>query len=146
MRGCEDPLGADQGSAAQILVERVDERHLPAPLPGGGVIPAHYAARPVCALHPAHILVGHKAVRRLWRPLLVNGGRHTSDLALDPVSGSLEREVGTDKLEAGSRVISADVVIEERLSDGLLGIEQRTSRLVRIEAMFGKALSEFLLL
>ena len=98
------------------------------------------------ALHPAHVLVGHEAVRRLWRPLLVNGGRHTSDLALDPVSGSLEREVGTDKLEAGSRVISADVVVEERLSDGLLGIEQRTSWLVRIEAMLGKALSEFLFL
>ena len=42
--GGEDPLGADQGAAAQVLVEGVDEGHLPAPLPGGGVIPAHYAA------------------------------------------------------------------------------------------------------
>lgn len=58
MSCCKDPLGADEGAAAEILIERVDEGNLPAPLSGNRVLSTHNPAGPVRALHAAHELVG----------------------------------------------------------------------------------------
>ena len=95
--GSEDPLSANESPATQILVEGVDERHLPAPLPGGGVLPSHHPARPVTALHPADVLVGHQA-EVVGRPLLQHGG-----VVLARALG-LEGKVGADELQ---RVVSS---------------------------------------
>lgn len=45
MRGGEHPLRPDERGPAQVLVERVDERHLPAPLAALAVLAAHHAAQ-----------------------------------------------------------------------------------------------------
>ena len=67
VRSSEDPLGADQRTATEILVQRVDQGHLPAPLPGGAVCAPHHAslppprvllALPIGALDPTNVLVG----------------------------------------------------------------------------------------
>ena len=60
MGGSEDPLSAYEGTTTQVLVERVDEGDLPAPLAGSAVPPAHHPPGPVTPLHPAHVLVGHQ--------------------------------------------------------------------------------------
>ena len=57
MRSSEDPGLADECASTEILVEAVDQGHLPAPLPRGSVLPANYPATSVLALHPTHILV-----------------------------------------------------------------------------------------
>ena len=71
MCGGEDPLSSDEGSSAEVLVEGVDEGHLPAPLgrvrvfaaddarrPRGGARPGS-SGRP---FHAADVLAVH------WRP------------------------------------------------------------------------------
>ena len=73
----EDPLGADKGAAAEILVERVDEGDLPAPLVRVGVLAAYDSGGSIeatcldrcarCALHPAHVLAVHRALLRRRR-------------------------------------------------------------------------------
>lgn len=59
----ENPLSSDEGAPAQVLVKGVDESHLPAPLGGCGVLPAHHPAGPVGALDAAHVLVAHGVVQ-----------------------------------------------------------------------------------
>lgn len=58
MRGGQHPLGADQGAAAQVLVQGVNQRHLPTPLGCVRVFTAHHARRPRprSALDAAHVL------------------------------------------------------------------------------------------
>lgn len=58
MSGCQDPLGADQGSTAQILVQRVDQSHLPAPFTRSTVLATDHPSGPVRALDTTHVLVG----------------------------------------------------------------------------------------
>ena len=65
---CEDPGLADEGASAQVLVEAVDEGHLPAPLPRRCVLPTHHPPTPVRPLHSAHVLVRHRVHER-W-PLI----------------------------------------------------------------------------
>ena len=64
MSSSEDPGLADEGAAAEILVEAVDEGHLPAPLPGGSVLPTNYTTTSVLTLHPAHVFVRHRVHER----------------------------------------------------------------------------------
>ncbi len=59
----QHPLGSDEGSAAQVLVEGVDEGHLPAPFTGGTVFTSDYPAAPVGALDTAHVLVGDRVLK-----------------------------------------------------------------------------------
>ena len=86
----EDPLCANESSATEVLVERVDESHLPAPLARGRVLPAHHPAGPVAALHSTDVLVGHQGGRR---PLLHQGG------VVLVLGLGLEGEVGADELQ-----------------------------------------------
>ena len=132
MGSSEDPLCANERSPTQILVEGVDEGDLPAPLPGGGVVPAHHTARPVGPLDTAHVLVGHQAGRR---PLLVDGGHGGRDLVVLLARG--EREVGADKLQGG--VVSSDwrLLMLVRISnDGFLGMKQRSTWSWMVEPQF----------
>jgi len=46
MRRGQHPLGADQGAAAQVLVQRIDQRHLPTPFGRVGVLAANHPRRP----------------------------------------------------------------------------------------------------
>lgn len=61
----QHPLSADERPAAQVLVERVDERHLPAPLSWEGVLAAHDAGFPAGgALQAADVLAPRRGLRR----------------------------------------------------------------------------------
>lgn len=64
MSSRQDPLSSDQGSTAEVLVEGVDEGHLPAPLARSSVFPADYSAASVGPLHAADVLVGHGVLER----------------------------------------------------------------------------------
>lgn len=57
VRGRQHPLGADQRAAAQVLVQRVDERHLPAPFGRVRVFAADHSGRPRPgrSLYAAHV-------------------------------------------------------------------------------------------
>lgn len=57
MRCRQHPLGADQRAAAQVLVQRVDERHLPTPFGRVRVFSADHSGRPRpgSSLHAAHV-------------------------------------------------------------------------------------------
>lgn len=60
----EHPLSADERSAAQVLVERVDERHLPAPLSREGVLASHDAGFSAGgALQAADVLAPRRGLR-----------------------------------------------------------------------------------
>jgi len=71
MRGGQHPLSADQRSPAEILVQRVDQRHLPTPLGRVRVFAADYSRRPrpSRALYAAHILAVRRRFwgYRIWR-------------------------------------------------------------------------------
>ena len=58
MSGGQHPLGSDQGTTAQVLVQGVDQSHLPAPFAGRGIGPANYAALSVRALDTANVFIG----------------------------------------------------------------------------------------
>ena len=55
----QNPLGSDERSSTKILVQGVDQGHLPAPFAGGSVVAADDTAAPVRAFHAAHVLIGH---------------------------------------------------------------------------------------
>lgn len=54
----QHPLGADQGTAAQVLVQRVDQRHLPTPFGRVRILAAYHSggARPGRTFDTAHVL------------------------------------------------------------------------------------------
>lgn len=60
---CEDPLSANQCTTTEVLVQRVDKRHLPAPLGRLTILSSHYTSLSVpatsCPLNSAHILAVH---------------------------------------------------------------------------------------
>ena len=72
----EHPLSADQCSSAEVLVQRVDEGHVPAPLPRGGVRATDHSAAPSrMSLHATGVFVGVVGPRRRRR-----SGRRLEDL------------------------------------------------------------------
>ena len=80
----EDPLSADERAAAEVLVQRVDEGHLPAPLPGGAVPASHHPAPSLRTLHAARVLVLHRVDqgRPLAGPLGLHGVRVKGEVRL----------------------------------------------------------------
>lgn len=60
---CQDPLGSDQSSTAEVLIERVDERHLPTPFARSSVLTTDDSAAAVRPLHAADVLVGHRMLK-----------------------------------------------------------------------------------
>ena len=63
MGGRQHPLGADERAAAEVLIERIDQGHLPAPFGGGGVLAADDATRSVGAFDAADVTVGDGMVQ-----------------------------------------------------------------------------------
>jgi hypothetical protein len=72
---CEDPLCANERTTTEVLVQWVDQRHLPTPLCWVAILPTHNATLPVPAtsrpLHTTHILAVHSWTGRCgtakWR-------------------------------------------------------------------------------
>lgn len=68
---CQHPLGSDKGAAAKVLVQRIDQSHLPTPLVRFRVLSAHdpRSPRPGRPFDAAHVLavrgrLGRQGIRR----------------------------------------------------------------------------------
>ncbi len=58
MSGSENPLSSNEGSTTKVLIERVDQGDVPAPLTRGSILTAHNSAAAVGTLDSADVLVG----------------------------------------------------------------------------------------
>ena len=90
--GCsENPGLANKSSSTKVLVQAVDQRHLPTPLPRGRVLTTNHSTTSVLTLHPANIFVGHRVDER--RPFICCGegiGLVRDDLVLGIVPSPID--------------------------------------------------------